>query len=144
MALELVNMQEDQLHKADFAMRLLASLMDQGIGTLKLYFTMSTGAVVLFVNIYSRAPTRRDSSSFLSPSRSWRLGSRRLSAFVCSSRSQSLSLSYSKQSPLAHQNRSSGQNSSTGAPRREVRRNGGSGCSGPEWPLPGSSLFWLS
>ncbi len=51
-------MQEQQPYQPEFATRLLTSFMEEVSGTLKLYFTLSTGAVVLFVNLLagSHAP----------------------------------------------------------------------------------------
>jgi len=43
--------EQQQPHKAEFATRLFMSVLDEASGTLKLYFTLSTGAVVLFVNL---------------------------------------------------------------------------------------------
>ncbi len=44
--------------KIELIMRMFMSVLDEGSGILKLYFTLSTGPVVLFVNVLviSRAP----------------------------------------------------------------------------------------
>lgn len=50
--------QQQQPQRAELAARALMSFMGEVSGTLKLYFTLSTGAVVLFVNLLaaSHAP----------------------------------------------------------------------------------------
>src|SRR5438034_5585856 len=54
-------MQEQQLSQpnAEFAFRLLTSALDEFAGLLKLYFTLSTGAVVLFINLLAQSHTSK-------------------------------------------------------------------------------------
>ncbi len=52
-------MEEQQPYRAEFAMRLLMSTLDEASGTLKLYFTLSTGGVVLFVNLLAASRASR-------------------------------------------------------------------------------------
>lgn len=45
--------------RADIAVRMLASALDDVSGTLKLYFTLSTGAVVLFINVLIKSAVHK-------------------------------------------------------------------------------------
>src|SRR5437660_12222884 len=54
-------MEEQQLYQLDpdLAFRLLTSALDESTGLLKLYFTLSTGAVVLFINLLVQSHTSK-------------------------------------------------------------------------------------
>jgi len=54
-------MQEQQPYQpnVELVFRLLTSALDEGAGVLKLYFTLSTGAVVLFTNLLVQSRTSK-------------------------------------------------------------------------------------
>ncbi len=52
-------MQEQPSYQVEVATRMFMSVLDEGSGVLKLYFTLSTGAVVLFVNLLATSHARR-------------------------------------------------------------------------------------
>ncbi len=52
-------MQEQPPYRVEVATRMLMSALDEASGALKLYFTLSTGAVVLFANLLAASHARR-------------------------------------------------------------------------------------